>query len=234
VVADDLDAARSAWPVLAARGGITVITREGDVLAEHVLRGGSGAGRSRIELLAERDAAQQKLVGVTTTIERLAHELAEQREKLDLARIDLVQAGAALKQFETRLAERSEALGRSRVQLEAAAAESERLADAMGGLGEQVAVAEAGVERATADRDAHAATPRPMLDVSARDELLAELENARAVEVAARVELETARERVRAQREQADQLKRRLEAERAAAEEAARPAGVRRHPDRKS
>lgn len=229
VVADDLEVARAAWPALAKLGGITVITRAGDVLAEHVLRGGSGAGRSRIELLAERDAAQQKLVGVTTTIERLAHELAEQREKLDLARIDLVQASTALKQFETRLAERSEALGRSRVQLEAAAAESERLAEAMGGLGEQVAVAEAGVEKAIGDRDAHAATPRPMLDVSARDELLSELENARAVEVAARVELETARERVRAQREQAEQLKRRLEAERAAAEEAARLAVIRRH-----
>src|SRR5690606_1488691 len=229
VVADDLEVARAAWPALAKLGGITVITRAGDVLAEHVLRGGSGAGRSRIELLAERDAAQQKLVGVTTTIERLAHELAEQREKLDLARIDLVQASTALKQFETRLAERSEALGRSRVQLEAAAAESERLAEAMGGLGEQVAVAEAGVEKAIADRDAHAATPRPMLDVSARDELLSELENARAVEVAARVELETARVRVRAQREQAEQLKRRLETERAAAEEAARLAVIRRH-----
>jgi chromosome segregation protein len=229
VVADDLDAARAAWPALKKRGGVTVITREGDVLAEHVLRGGSGTGRSRIELLAERDAAQEKLVGVTTTIERLAHELAEHREKLDLARIDLVQASTALKEFETRLAERSEALGRSRVQLEAAAAESERLAEAMAGLGEQVAAAEAGLEKAVAERDAHAATPRPILDVSARDGLLAELENARAVEVAARVELETARERVRAQREQADQLKRRLEAERAAAEEAARLAVIRRH-----
>ncbi|QNO38205.1 chromosome segregation protein SMC [Protaetiibacter sp. SSC-01] len=229
VVADDIEAARAAWPALAKLGGITVITRDGDVLAEHVLRGGSGAGRSRIELLAERDAAEQRLVGVTTTIERLAHELAEHREKLDLARIDLVQAQTALKEFETRLAERSEALGRSRVQLEAAAAESERLAEAMGGLGEQVAAAEAGLEKAVAERDAHAATPRPMLDVSARDGMLADLENARAIEVAARVELETARERVRAAREQADQLQRRLDAERAAAEEAARLAVIRRH-----
>ncbi len=229
VVADDLDAARAAWPALAALGGITVITREGDVLAEHVLRGGSGAGRSRIELLAERDAAEERLVGVTTTIERLAHELAEHRERLDLARIDLVQAQTALKEFESRLAERSEALGRSRVQLEATAAESERLAEAMSGLGEQVAAAQAGVEKVVAERDAHAATPRPMLDVSAREGMLAELETARAVEVAARVELETARERVRAAREQADQLQRRLDAERAAAEEAARLAVIRRH-----
>ncbi|AYF98573.1 chromosome segregation protein SMC [Protaetiibacter intestinalis] len=229
VVADGLAEARAAWPALAKTGGITVITREGEVLAEHVLRGGSAGGRSRLELLAERDAAQEKLVGVTTTIERRAGELAEHREQLDLARIDLVQASGALKEFETRLAERSEALGRSRVQLEASAAESERLAEAVAGLGEQVAAADAVVERAVAERDAHAATPRPMLDVSARDGLLAELEAARAAEVGARVELETARERVRAQREQAEQLKRRLEAERHAAEEAARLAVIRRH-----
>ncbi|TXK17016.1 chromosome segregation SMC family protein [Homoserinibacter sp. GY 40078] len=229
VVADDLDAARSAWPALARIGGITVITREGDVLAEHVVRGGSGGSRSRIELLAERDAAQERLVGVTTTIERLAHELAEHRERLDLARIDLVQAQGALKEFETRLAERSEALGRSRVQLEAAAAESERLAEAVAGLGEQVAAADAAVERASSERDAHAATPRPMLDVSARDGLVAELDQARQTEVAARVDLETARERVRAQREQAEQLRKRLDAERHAAEEAARLAVIRRH-----
>lgn len=228
VVADDLAAARAAWPQLKKQGGVTVITRDGDVLAEHVLRGGSG-GRSRLELLAERDAAQEKLVGVTTTIERRAGELAEHREKLDLARIDLVQASTALKAFETRLAERSEALGRSRVQLEASAAESERLAEAVAGLTEQVAAADAQVERASGDRDAHAATPRPMLDVSARDGLLAELEAARAVEVGARVDLETARERVRAQRDQAEQLKRRLEAERTAAQEAARLAVIRRH-----
>ena len=50
--------------------GLTVITRDGDVLTEYVLRGGSGAGRSKLELVAERDAAQEKLVEVTTAIER--------------------------------------------------------------------------------------------------------------------------------------------------------------------
>jgi chromosome segregation protein len=83
------------------------------------------------------------------------------------------------------------------------------------------------VERALGDRDAHAATPRPILDVSARDALLAELESARAAEVQARIELETARERVRAQHGQADALQRQLVAERAAAEESARLAVLR-------
>src|SRR5205085_2549972 len=68
VVVADLDAARAAWPAL-AKLGATVITRDGDVLTEHVLRGGSGGGRSKLELVAERDAAQEKLVTVTTSIE---------------------------------------------------------------------------------------------------------------------------------------------------------------------
>ncbi|MGN6327217.1 chromosome segregation protein SMC [Pseudolysinimonas sp.] len=227
VVADDLDAARAAWPRLAP--GSTVVTRDGDVLTEHVLRGGSGGGRSRLELVAERDAAQARLVEVTTQIERQRFALAEKREALDTAQIDQAQAVAALKAFDAALAQRSEALGRSRVALEAATAEGERLAQAVRALEESVAEVDAAVAQAVAARDAHAATPRPILDVSARDGLLAELEAARAAEVQARVELETARERVRAQVAQAEALQRQLEAERTAAEEAARLAVLRQH-----
>ncbi len=234
VVVADLAAARTSWPAVAALnkqslGGLTMITREGDVMTEHVLRGGSGGGSSTIELAAERDAAQTRLTEVTTAIERQRFALAGKRESLDLAQIDAATASAALKEFDTRLAERSEALGRSRVALEAAQAEGERLAESLRTLGASVEEAETVVETARSDRDAHAANPRPILDVSARDALYAELEAARAAEVQARVELETARERVRAQGQQADALQAQLEAERAAAEEAARIAVQRQH-----
>jgi chromosome segregation protein len=229
VVVGDLATARTTWPAVSKHGGLTMITRDGDVMTEHVLRGGSGGGRSTIELAAERDTAQARLTEVTTAIERQRFALTGKREALDLAQIDAAQASAALKEFDTRLAERSEALGRSRVALEAAQAEGERLADSLRELGAAVEDAEAVLDAARAERDAHAASPRPMLDVSARDGLLAELEAARAAEVQARVELETARERVRAQSAQADALQSQLEAERAAAEEAARIAVQRQH-----
>ncbi len=229
VVVGDLDAARAAWPLLTRGAGLTLITRDGDVLTERVLRGGSGGGRSKLELAAERDSAQEQLTVVTTTIERRRFALAEKREALDVARIDATQAAAALKEFDARLADRSEALGRSRVQLEAAQAEGERLAAAVRELEDAVAAADGAFDDAVADRDAHAATPRPILDVSARDPLVAELEAARAAEVQARVVLETAHERVRAQRARAEALQAQLEAERAAAEEAARLAVLRQH-----
>jgi chromosome segregation protein len=229
VVVDDLAAARRSWPAIAKLGGLTMITREGDVLTEHVLRGGSGGGRSTIELAAERDTAQTRLTEVSTAIERQRFALAEKREALDLAQIDAATAVADLKAFESRLAERSEALGRSRVALEAAQAEGERLAATLRELGTAVEEAEAAVGTARAERDAHAANPRPMLDVSARDGVLSELEAARSAEVRARVELETARERVRAQTAQAESLRQQLEAERAAAEESARLAVLRQH-----
>jgi chromosome segregation protein len=229
VVVDDLGTARRLWPVLAELDQPTVITRDGDVLTEYVLRGGSGAGRSLLELVAERDSAQERLVEVTTAIERSRFALAGAREQLDLAQIEKAQAAAALKQFDQRLAERSDALGRSRVALEASTAEGERLAASVTVSSEAVAAAEQAHEAAVTARDEHAARPRPILDVSARDELFAELEAARAAEVQTRVELETARERVRAQVAQAEGLRRQLEAERVAADEAARLAVLRQH-----
>ncbi len=87
--------------------------------------------------------------------------------------------------------------------------------------------AEAEVERAKAAHDEAAARPRPMLDVSARDGMLEEVEAARARELERRIRLETIRERVRAERARAEQLAAQQVAEREAAEERARLAVIR-------
>jgi chromosome segregation protein len=70
--------------------------------------------------------------------------------------------------------------------------------------------------------------PRPILDVSSRDALYAELEAAREHEIEARLQVETARERVRTEQARTVALGRQLEADRASAEEAARRAVIRR------
>jgi len=218
-IADDLDSARAAYPSI---GGATFVTRHGDVLTQYVLRGGSGAKRSRLELVAERDAAAAKLATVTTQIERTRFALAEKRGQLETAQADAATALTALREYDAALAAQSEQLGRFRIQLEAAQAEWERLSAGLQLTADAVRDAEHEVEKARSDHDSYESAPRPMLDVSARDGVLAELEAARARELELRIQLETIRERVRAERARAEALAARLVAEKEAAEEQAR------------
>ncbi|MDQ1545246.1 MAG: chromosome segregation protein [Actinomycetota bacterium] len=222
VIVEDLEVARAAWPALRKIGGLTAITRAGDVLTEYVLRGGTGAKRSRLELVAERDTAAERLSVVSTSIERARFALAEKRGALETAQTDAAAALANLREFDAALAAHSERLGRLRIQLEAAQAEWERLSNAVQVATDTARSAEEDVDRATVERDEYASTPRPILDVSSRDAMVAELEAARGAELEQRIQLETARERVRAEDARADGLARQLVAEREAAQENAR------------
>ncbi|MGN6762939.1 MAG: chromosome segregation protein SMC [Leifsonia sp.] len=230
-ISDDLDAARSAFEAFSGRGiggPVTIITRGGEVLTEHVLRGGSGAKQSRIELIADRDAAQERLTEVTSLIDRAKFALAEQRGVLQVAKEQSQAALATLREFDAKLAAQSEQVNRLKVQLEASQAEFDRLSRALEQAAERVAEAERSAEKAKSELEAARSRPRPILDVSARDALSGELDAAREAEVEARLAVETAKERVRAEQARGEALVRRLEAERAAAEEAARRAVIRR------
>ena len=230
VIADDLEAARRAWSQLAttdAAETVSVVTRGGDVLTRAVLRGGSGEGRSRLELAAERDSAKERLTQVTTAIERARGVLDDSRAELARAKQRATEALAAVRDDDAQRAARSEQVSRARAQAEAAEAEASRLADSVERAADVVRDAEQGVERAQSAHEEFAARPRPMLDASARDGLLAEVEAARAAELEQRIELETVRERVRAAAEAAEQLEKRRQAEKAAADEAARRAVLR-------
>ncbi|BAU31838.1 chromosome segregation SMC family protein [Microcella alkaliphila] len=230
LIADDLEAARAAWPTverLGALASVTVVTRDGEVLSRAVLRGGSGAGRSRLELAAERDAASSALDDVSTEIERARGVLDDSRHELASAKDDATAALAAVRDQDAQRAARSEQLSRARTQAEAAEAEAERLAAGVDRAEASVRDAEVAASAAQQALDEFSSRPRPMLDASARDGLVAELDATRAAEVEQRIALETARERVRAARDAAEQLRRRREAERAAADEAARRAVLR-------
>jgi chromosome segregation protein len=230
IIADDLEVARATWTALAERERptSTVITRAGDVLSRYVLRGGSGAKRSRLELVADRDAAADRHGEVISLIDRAKFALAEQRGILQSAKEQSARALASLREFDAHLAAQTETLNRLRVQLEASGAESERLKSALELADESVGEAEVAAQKAKAALETASARPRPILDVSARDSLYAELETAREAEVEARLAVETAKERVRAETARADALAAQREAERAAAEAAARRAVIRR------
>lgn len=213
--------------VLAVLAGLDA-TREGDVSGRIVLRGGTGAKRSRIELLSERDAAQARLGEVSTEIERTAGAIEDARLALDAARGASQAALTRLREHDALVAARSERLGALRKQAEAAEAERERLAAGLAAAEAAVESAAAEADRAERDHREFAAKPRPMLDASQREELLSDLEAKRAIELEARVALETIRERVRGERARADALEAQLQRERAAADEAARRAVLRR------
>ncbi|PSL39791.1 condensin subunit Smc [Labedella gwakjiensis] len=230
-VADGIAAARAAMPTLrAAMDGVpvTIVTRAGEVLTEHLLRGGSGGEQGRIELVAERDAAAERLTVVERTIDEERFELAEQRAAVSAAKERSQLALGALREYDAQLAAETEKVNRARVQAEASAAEFDRLVVAFDLSAEQLSAAESAADRAKAELETARSRPRPILDVSARDALSAEFEQAREREVEARLEVETARERIRAEQERVQALERRRAAERQAAEQAARRAVVRR------
>ena len=229
-IAEDVDAARAAAPALAAvtlGGPVTLVTRAGDVLTDYVLRGGSGGKQGRIELLAERDTAADRLAEVTTLLDAVRFELAEQRGVLSSAKEQSKLTLSALREFDSQLAAQAERLNRARVQVEASTAEFERLSAAFASSKDAVTAAETAAARAKADLDTAKARPRPILDLSARESLLVELEAARERELEARLQLETARERVRAEEQRTRNLVTQMEADRVAAEAAARRAVIR-------
>ncbi|EQM74347.1 chromosome segregation protein SMC [Microbacterium maritypicum] len=230
LIADDLDSARSARTALDVAGdtATTIVTVAGDVLTAQTLRTGSGGERSRLELAAERDAAAERLAEIQIVVDSLREARRDAEEAVETTRRHAKDALRALREHDAALATHAEQLNRVTVRHESAVAECERLETGLAQAQSAVAEAEAKAEAAKTALDDAIATPRPVLDASARDSLLEALEVAREGEVRARLEIETLRERVRAAQSRVVSLERQREHERDAAAEAARRAVIRR------
>jgi len=229
-VVDSLEAAQQAGPAIAALelgAPVTIVTRRGDYVSEYLLRGGSDDAQSRLELLAERDAATERLDELSTAIEREAGALEDARQAHQQAKRGAQEALEELRAHDAASAARGEQRSRARARLESATGEHQRAEAALAEARQGIREAAEGVEAAQLALERFQAKPRPMLDASARDGMLQELEAARTAETDLRIELETARERVRAELARAESLARDVEAQRARAEEAARRAVLR-------
>jgi len=231
VIVDDLAAAVVVADALTAAvpsARYRFVTRAGDVLTAHSLQGGAGAAPSKVELVIERDAAEYRLAEVTSRIEQVSGDLGAERQKFASAKQQAGAARAALREHSDRQTKRADRRNRLTVQADAAEAEFDRLSAA-------VRLASAGIpdaERAAATSAGALATlrstPRPILDVTARDALYAEVERARETEIEARLQVDTAKERVRSGQARVAALTRQLESDRAEADAAARRAVIRR------
>jgi chromosome segregation protein len=227
LIADDLaEAARLlADPVLA---DATIVTRAGEVCRVTRLRAGSGSSRSRLELVAERDDAVTRRTELEVVVDALRQALADSAAEVEDHRRRTRTALEAMRAHDADRAARAEEVNRVTVRFEAAAAECDRLAaglaQARSAVDDAADAARFAEEQLTVALEA----PRPILDASARDGLLAALDAAREDEMRARLDVETLRERIRAQEARVTQLQRQREREQEAAAEAARRAVVRR------
>jgi chromosome segregation protein len=219
-IAADLDDARAGWPAIVSAGladSATIVTRAGEVLTRFVLRGGTGAQQSRIELTGERDEAQKRLESVSTAIERNRNAMEQLREDLATAKAIAATALADLRAADARNAELISASSRIRAQAEAANGEIERITSTIEKSTAAVKEAEAALGDAVRALEEFAAQPKPTLDASGRETAVAAVETARAAEVQIRIEMETIRERMRSEKDRADEMARTLEADRQAA-----------------
>ena len=218
VIVDDLDAARNYFR--SSGEDRQVITKQGDVLTRAVLRGGSSSKPSKVELVAERDAAEAALTRIGARIETISSELTQAKSNELAAKNSAKQALAELNEQDAKLASQAEQLGRIRVQVEALQSELDRLTTVAEANEQAIAQAVQELEDAKSRLREFENLGRPEQELSDRDRLVEALEKERAKELEIRVELGAATERLRVETERAENLANQLDSSRAAVEQA--------------
>ncbi len=200
----------------------TVVTASGDVLTGHTLSGGSASAPSRIEITAELSDARERRTALATEISDAEAQLHDQRERASRLKARTREVYAELREADAKLAEHARKRQQLVVRAEATQAEAQRAVTALAGVEMSSAESEAALLQASRAFAEAEARPRPILDASQREGVLRDLEQARQLEVEARLAFETAKERVRASDERSRAIAEQFEAERLAAEDAAR------------
>ncbi|CAB4904397.1 unannotated protein [freshwater metagenome] len=218
VIVDDLDSARNYFRT--SGEDRQVITKQGDVLTRAVLRGGSTSKPSKVELVAERDAAEAALSRLSARIETISSELAQAKSNELASKNSAKQALAELNEQDAKLASQAEKLGRIRVQVEALQSELDRLTTVAEANEQAISLAVQELEDAKSRLRDFEKLGRPEQELSDRDRLVEALEKERSKELEIRVELGAATERLRVETERSENLTNQLDSSRAAVEQA--------------
>ena len=209
-----------ALDLVAARPQLRAVTMDGDLVGAGWVSGGSDRKLSTLEVTSEIDKAGSGLAAAETQAAQLSAALAgaltEQAARQDAAE----QALAALNESDAAISAMYEQLGRLGQDARAAEEEWSRLLGQRGELEAgraqtvgEVTELETRLRNAQETQQVHAADPSP---ATARQQIAAAAENARAVEVEALLAVRTAEERANAVRGRADSLRRAAAAEREA------------------
>jgi chromosome segregation protein len=216
VIVEDLAAAKSFFK--AQTTDSQVITKQGDVLTRAVLRGGSSSKPSKLELVAERDAAEKDLSRLGSRIETLSAELAQAKSNELAAKNSAKASLAELNEQDAKLASQAEQLGRVRVQVEALQSELDRLGIVAESNEAAIREAEGELEAAKSRLREFESLGRPEQALSDRNRLVEALELERSRELEIRVELGAGEERLRVETEKSESLKLQLDTSRSAVE----------------
>ncbi len=209
-----------ALDLVAARPALRAVTLDGDLVGAGWMSGGSDRKLSTLELTSEIDKAASELAAAEAQVAQLSAALsgalAEQAARQDSAE----QALAALNESDTAISAMYEQLGRLGQEARAAEEEWTRLLCQREELEagrtqtiEEVTELETRLRNARETPLMHAAEPDATFS---RQQIAAAAENARGVEVEARLAVRTAEERANAVRGRADSLRRAAAAEREA------------------
>jgi chromosome segregation protein len=222
VVAAD---ARGAEAILQQHRGVTVVTRDGDVISGARARGGSSSSASLIEIQALLSDLQKELEDISHTCDRLKFEISNAEGQVQERQSEFDAALAKLNESDAQIAALTEQLAVSGQNIKSASAEVERLSQAIAAASAAKSRDENELAIAANQMERHGEIAEPN---HARAETLRNsLSQSRTAEVEARLAVRTSEERVASIAARAQALEESARAEREASERALSRRGAR-------
>jgi chromosome segregation protein len=215
VVAENANAAEA---ILRSHPGVTVVTRDGDVISRGRARGGSKSSSSLIEIKALIEGLESKLQEVTHNCDRLKFEIATATTELTSRQSDFDVALSKLNESDARIAALTEQLAVSGQNMKSAMAEVERLNISIGEASAARSRDEGEILIAQNQLQQRGEVAEP--DHSHAEDLRNQVSIARTSEVEARLAVRTIEERVNSVGARALALEQSAQAERDASERA--------------
>ena len=220
-----VESARDAQEILRTNPGLTVVTRDGDVVSAKRARGGSASSTSLIEISALVEDLTKKLEKLTHNCDRLKFEIVTAQSDVDSKQGAFDVALSKLNESDARIAALTEQLAVSGQNMKSASAEVERLNLAIAEATSAKGRDENELSIASAQLHTQGATAEP--DHSNADNLRNQVSLARTAEVEARLAVRTSEERVGSTAARAKALEDSAHAEREASERAISRRGAR-------
>ncbi len=217
--------AREAEGILQQHRGVTVVTRDGDVITSQRARGGSASSTSLIEIKALIEDLSKKLEDLNHKCDRLKFEISTAATDVEIKQSDFDLALSKLNESDARIAALTEQLAVSGQNIKSASAEVERLTLAINEASSAKSRDENELTIAQNQMQHPGDLTEP--DHSKAEALRNEVSQARTSEVEARLAVRTSEERVGSVGARAQALEDSAQAERDASERAVSRRGAR-------